>query len=98
MTEKSIFSLKFYFLSFGPLGGNIEIQTYTVEELRYYNRGYPKFVRAVLSALTQGRMYDDSDPDAYQGKADFCWFVPANKVLLDDEPISSLIERERRSD
>ncbi len=91
-----IFDLKISFISFGPTSAEVSIQPYTVEDLRFYNQGHPEFVSSVLSAITQDTVYDDSDPDAYLGKADFCYYVPTDKVLLDGKPIQELQQQNQR--
>ena len=40
----------------------------------------PEFVRAILMAVRQGKVYDDSDPSA--GNL-LVWYLPANKVHVD---------------
>ena len=73
--QKTIFQQELLVVSFGPTT-ELHINVLSVEDLRSQNRGHGTFVRTVLEAVIQGRIYDNSDPDAYLGKANFVLYMP----------------------
>jgi hypothetical protein len=93
-----IFDVKVLLITFGP-GTPLEVEVMTNEDLRYYNWGCPSFVRGVLETVTAGRIYDDSDPDAYRGEADFVFYLPPGRPKV-GEPLlqDTLTQCERGND
>ena len=63
-----------------------------VEDLRWENAGYPAFVRAVLEAILQGRVYDDSDPEAAFQGGSWVWYLPVSKVHVQSPTWQKLVD------
>lgn len=94
--NNGIWGVKVLVITFGP-AADLEVGVLAPEDLRHENQGYPKFVRAILEAVIAGKLYDDSDPDAYQGKASFVFYLPysalrINGVAVLDEVAARLEE------
>ena len=60
--------------------GECWVEEMSVKDLRWENRGYPSFVRAVLHAILQENVYDDSDPQAAFQGGPWVWYLPVSKV------------------
>ncbi len=84
----SIFDTQLLFVKMTADG--ISIHHLNVQDLRWENEGRPEFVRAVLSTILDGRIYDDSDPDAYVDGCPLYYYLPSDRVKADDIPVSCL--------